>query len=228
MPWIVAQYPFRHWVNGLDLEATGASRDPELYPQDRPWNMWQYSDKFPAGDWMPGSSAADVNVWNGSIEDMLGFFEKEPEEPPIVVDPKESNMWDLVKELWQKFIELLSSVFGGWGKGGETPPEPPKQVLVPDYIGEMQRKHPERSGEELGEVVELTALENAFFYAPHVDRAGEFVRNPLGNLICVEEGKIFAGAKVKAFRWAFQVDGMNVRETKEGKLIDIKKFSKPE
>lgn len=86
LPWLVAQYPFRHWVSGLDLEAIGESRDPALYPQpaDKEWIMWQYSDKFPAGAWMPGSQEADVNVWNGSVDDMLKYFGKntEPEPPP--------------------------------------------------------------------------------------------------------------------------------------------------
>lgn len=81
LPWIVAQFPFRAWREGLDEEVINAHRHPNTYPQTRKWVMWQYSDKYPAGDWMPDSSAADVNVWKGDIEDMLKYFNK-AEEPP--------------------------------------------------------------------------------------------------------------------------------------------------
>ena len=85
LPWLVAQYPYRNWVSGLDDEAIKGTRSPNLNPQSRDWIMWQYSDKYPAGDWMPGSQEADVNVWNGSVEDMLAYFGKDAEEP----DPPE-------------------------------------------------------------------------------------------------------------------------------------------
>ena len=145
-------------------------------------------------------------------------------------------MIDLFKKLAKKFIELLCDLFGWWCKRGETPPEPPKPAPVPDYIGEMERTHPERSGEDFLTVVELEALENTHFYTPHIDRAGDFVRNPEGNLICdkMKDTKpILKGSKVKVYRWAFPVDGGVVRESlyhieQTKGLIDVKKFSKPE
>jgi len=81
LPWIVAQYPYKPWKEKLDTEAVNEVRDPDIRPlKNRPWVMWQYSDKYPAGDWMPGSQEADVNVWNGSLEDMLAYFKLEQEE----------------------------------------------------------------------------------------------------------------------------------------------------
>ena len=81
LPWLVAQYPDQPpWKEQLDTEAISGSRNPDIRPQkNRPWIMWQYSDKYPAGDWMPGSQEADVNVWNGSTDDMLKYFGIEPE-----------------------------------------------------------------------------------------------------------------------------------------------------
>jgi hypothetical protein len=145
-------------------------------------------------------------------------------------------MIELLKKLVQKFIEQLCDWFGWWCKRGETPPEPPKPMPVPDYIEEMKRTHPGRSGEDFIQWVELTALENTHFLTPHIDRAGELVRNEEGNLICEKMKNtkpIFEGAKVRVYRWAFPVDSGVVRESlyhiedKKG-LIDIKKFSKPE
>jgi hypothetical protein len=81
LPWIVAQYPYKRWQEELDTEAINKVRKPAVYPiKNRPWHMWQYSDKYPAGDWMPGSQEADVNVWNGSLEDMLAYFKLEQED----------------------------------------------------------------------------------------------------------------------------------------------------
>lgn len=141
----------------------------------------------------------------------------------------------MIVELWRKFIELLCSIFRCRGKSGETPPEPPYVPPVPDYIEEMQRTHPGRSGEDFLKWVELKALENTHFYTPHIDRAGDTVRNEDGNLICDKipnTAPILKGAKVKVYRWAFPVDGGVVRETlyhiEDTKgLINIKKFTKP-
>ena len=77
VPWIIAQYPWRAWNEGLDERAIAGEIDPDTRPVGGDWLMWQYSDKSPAGDWMPDSSAADVNVWNGTVDDMLAYFGKQ-------------------------------------------------------------------------------------------------------------------------------------------------------
>jgi len=107
LPWLVAQYPYRPWKEGLDSEAINEVRDPNITPlKNRSWVMWQYSDKYPAGDWMPGSKEADVNVWNGSLEDMLAYFgieqEEVEEEQPTEGEVDSPDVIDLVGEQTKK------------------------------------------------------------------------------------------------------------------------------
>lgn len=97
VPWIVAQYPQRAWSETIHMAAMAAQRDPYLKPTNRDWIMWQYSDTMPAGDWMPGSRAADTNVWHGEIDDMLAYLgllpapEPLPEPIPIPEPPPEPD-----------------------------------------------------------------------------------------------------------------------------------------
>jgi hypothetical protein len=131
-----------------------------------------------------------------------------------------------------KIIERLLEWLKTWRKPGEKPPEP---IEPPFYMDEMKKPHPGLSGEDLAQVVELTALEDTFFYIPSFTNDGHYLRNKAGNLILKQmagEG-IPKGATVEVYKWAFPVDGGNVREsrwhiTDSKGLIDISKFTKPE
>jgi hypothetical protein len=61
---IIAQYNFNKWDDSL-ITVPRDNTQPFLLPEIPRKNvkMWQYSDKYPAGDFFPDSAEADVNVW---------------------------------------------------------------------------------------------------------------------------------------------------------------------
>lgn len=76
-PLIIAQYNYTYWDKELE-HIPENDKQPWLLPEIPRENviMWQYSDKFPAGDFFPDSAAADVNVWLKSEYAFCKFFGK--------------------------------------------------------------------------------------------------------------------------------------------------------
>lgn len=82
VPWIVCQYPtYRFSVEKWERAVRGEI-DPYLHHAKAKPVMWQVYDAFPAGDWMPDSTAADVNVWLTDWRELLG--------KPAIVPPEDT------------------------------------------------------------------------------------------------------------------------------------------
>jgi hypothetical protein len=83
---IIANYPYRKWNNELLSVPTDADKwNPALPAGKTGWQIWQYSDGYPSNG-ITDSKAIDVNVWNGTREDMLNWFGIDDDSPPAVDD----------------------------------------------------------------------------------------------------------------------------------------------
>lgn len=73
-PLLIASYRFNHWEKSLEDVPRNVETLPSLPTEAEDWRIWQYSDKFQAGDFFPDSMEADVNVYNGTLKDMVEWL----------------------------------------------------------------------------------------------------------------------------------------------------------
>lgn len=90
-PLWVAQYPYRVWDDTI-LER--ADRGQPHLPRDWPnWQFWQFSEKAPGPTYGVESAGLDLNMFNGSVDDLYelaGIDDLVPGEPsPITSRPPE-------------------------------------------------------------------------------------------------------------------------------------------
>lgn len=139
-------------------------------------------------------------------------------------------MIEFIKKIWAWLKALL------FGKEKPEPPPPePEPLVLSFYIEEQRRAHPDKSDEELAEKYWATCtVDDSHFYdVKYNKKTGEAVRNDAGNLVMVvvggAENELHKDDQVYVYRWAFPVDGGNVRPSVYQPLynVNIKHFSKP-
>lgn len=114
---------------------------------------------------------------------------------------------------------------------GAEPP-PPNELELSFYVDEQRRQHPALTDEQLAETYWATAEQDTRLYDVSYDKEGAAQRNDEAQLILEYAGgdnEVKAGQQVLVYRWAFQVDGGNVRASvyQPMYMVNIKHFTKP-
>lgn len=93
----VAQYPRRAFDPQTAMPVLPRSR--------RDWKIWQFTGSADGRDYGVGSKWVDVNVYNGTIEDMIAYFSTQPQP---VKDSKTQTIEDLLKRIAQVEVEVAA------------------------------------------------------------------------------------------------------------------------
>jgi GH25 family lysozyme M1 (1,4-beta-N-acetylmuramidase) len=89
-------YPF--WVAQYYGAPDGAPRMPVTR---RDWQMWQYTDRGVGKEWGCQSIAVDLNVFNGTVDDMRSYLQIATPPSEISTEEKINRLWQAHPELWR-------------------------------------------------------------------------------------------------------------------------------
>jgi len=92
---------------------SGTTRSPYLSPTRRKaddWKIWQITDKATGSEFGVGSTRVDINVFNGTVEEMREYFNIDENdsvfEPSPEIQPDGLSQAEKLKRLWDAHSEL--------------------------------------------------------------------------------------------------------------------------
>jgi len=113
-PLWIAQYPYKAWNDRLlEVPDTEKGWNP-VTPAGRPgWKFWQYTHKGKGIDWGVDSWDVDLNVFNGTLDELrqwLKIDEPVPPTPPVPVPPGPTNQLESIQMHAKKIITLAEEI----------------------------------------------------------------------------------------------------------------------